>query len=679
MRLTALALIIWAPPVWADKSSFADLPTGRCSGAAGSQTPPKADRPYDLRADPQREELTKALVLAGYRVDEASGQAFDAKGRPLSAAEYAWLSDPVDFSHEHASMDVWVQLMMSGYRLDETSCVLHLPGGQPLTRFDYLVTRENARREMEHMTLEDLKLQFDGLGASAPDPRYVRDRLKLLSQAGVTLPAGLQKTLAAPRSTVGALARGVDAAYLELTKFFDGQRTQEDLVAAAKPASGDLDTVRQNLTKLEPEERRLGDLFEQDMIRRFSADPAGRELLDHFRGNDGQVHLPPTIILKAAQRSDDPGQPGAYFTYSDGVMTFNHWQAVSLLLEAVTADDRSRLAKEFSDPAALRRYLETHPKERDETLGVMDEMFYHEFIHAWQGLRDRYNIERMRGNVPLSNPLAREHEAYREQCRYDFSKARQDPASLAHSGYRSFCLGMVKDYDSFCDYITGLYLGTFGGGEELSVVSKIQQLHKATARRLMSDSLLEKARQQLKLEGLSQGDEVINDFQKDYAQREAQFLHERLPAIRRDVLDGLVPVYVRDGPADLSKELLDAVPPATPGYQEARRKWAADAAPLVLKPRQDFTLQFRVSSYKIFLEESRAGRLAWTAALQAAYLRDVREYVRWSSSQALAMKDSTLVAAWRETARNWSRELPPGDPLRVKYGGESKRSAGGKT
>jgi hypothetical protein len=650
--------------------AIADVPMGRCVGSQPAAEPPSDGGPaVDFRAIKNATEYLPALTSLGFKTDERTGTVSDPQGRAVTQAYLARLLAPVDLSQERIPMALWSALVTSGYRLDETTCRLALPSQPPVTRIELMITRREAALDLQKMAVESLKVKLEGLSASAPVPDSLRRQMDAMQGAGVELPPELLKAMKTPGATVGSLSRSADAAYLQQTRFFDGQRGLGNLTESALPKEWTPGKAAGAPSGIQPEERRLGDMFAADIASRFAQNGPGRELLGRFTAKDGSVHLPPILLLKAQQRPDDPTEYGAYYDPSHDTLTLNHWAVERDLLNQLPEKERARVGQSFSDPRALRLYLEQHPKERAAILGVIDEVLYHELIHAWQDRRDRLDVEMLRGNAPGYNPLAKEHEAWREQCRYDFDKAGRDPSALTRSGYAPYCLLMLKDYDSFRDAISRIYMGGFAGSQELGDVARIQAARESTAKRLMGDGLYQSAVETLKLVGMWHGDEALKQARTDYDKRQSDFVYTTLPQIRVQALTALAPRYEQAENFYWAYLVLSNLRFDTPGLDGAVRRWAAAAAPALVKTPKDDAANVESLSELAFAIG--AAKIAVTPAIRDAYLRDVRSYVSMQLKTAAAAPSAQRAGPLAQAA-SWIAVLPKDDPLRARVAAAEK-------
>lgn len=654
---------------------------GRCVGDAAPETPPSEGEPYTIGSSTIDRQALQAWNLIGYRENPA-GQLVGPDGQPASAAFVQWMYQPEDFSRVRVAASVWSNLLSMGFRLDEQSCTLKSAQGT-LPRFYFRALQENWRRNLEKMALEQLRAHLTGLDPEGPIPSEIIEQSKLLANAGTPLPRDIERLLRAPGAQIGALTQSIDAAYADAARFFDGQLTWADLAKGALPPVLGLTARRPLPIPMAPDEQRLDALFAAEVEAKFSRTPEGRELLARFRKQDGKVVFPPLLFLKATQRSDDPGMPGAFFSPANGIVATNHWTAEAIVLESLPPAQRARRAQEFTDQQTFQRYLLDHPQARTALLAYFDSGFFHELIHARQS--PSYTIELMRGNLPNASPLINEHEAFREQCGYELGLVLRDPAIIENRGHFGYyCLPLLKGYRGFSEKIDDSYKGKFAGSSDLSDVAAIQKQRRSAALRLMKEGLRQKALQMLKLAGMSQGDKALREFEVDSSRRERKFIQERLPELRARALRELPSKYLEMGRPDLALSILDNLPEETPGLSEARQSWIFDAEPAMLRPGPRFPLPSRMSAWgalfnglekslkQMPVQDAVYQRLAdMNRRLYGAYQRDLRAYVPFLLREADSAKDPKIRTDILKNAAEWSTQLPKDDPLRKTLAPES--------
>jgi len=109
----------------------------------------------------------------------------------------------------------------------------------------------------------------------------------------------------------------------------------------------------------------------------------------------------------------------------------------------------SALRASLSTRAALLSYLETHPEAVDAVVKDNDVVLVHEMTHAWQDLRDPVFREISRGNLPDTQPLEYEEEAYKTKNLYIHSKLKNAPATVKMGLEFQDYIAMTRDAGSW--------------------------------------------------------------------------------------------------------------------------------------------------------------------------------------------------------------------------------------
>ncbi len=680
MPLSALlaALVTCAPAVSAadaPRIPAAHLPAaqqglqplpGRCAGQAGPDLPPEGGTPVNP-ADPGLASWASYWRLTGVHPDASGKRLLDARGRPVTREGLAWLAAPVDLSRRLLPSNLWTGLALQGYRLDEATCRLIAPSGRPVTRADMEMIAAENRLSLEREALENVREVLRGAESGRPVPAQALARIKALDAAGVRLPADVRTLLDGGRvPTAAALSAGVEAAYARSTRFFDGQSTLKGLGEAALPVVPGFNAPTAPPAYHGSEEQRLGELLSGDLRKIFDGNPVSRELMDHFRDAKGAIHLPPMLVLKLTQSPDDPNQPGAVENPENGSLTLNHWEVERYLLAQLPPEQRAGAAKRFVDPAALRVFLETHPKERAAVLDRVDEVVFHEMVHSWQTRRSGFDIEMRRGNIADANPLEKEFEAHREQCRYLLTKSLRDPGALARSGYSDHCLDMVSGYRGFRRGIRDMYMRSFAGSQMLDDVADRQAQRESMARRLMGESLYQDARQLLKLVGMSRGDGELSRFRRDMAARERDFATRTLPALQRD-LAALPARADAGGRPGVGLRVYEALPDADRARagDALGARLLSDALARLIAPPPGSTLNERLPVFNAAAAELKREGRGWPHPLVAAYDRDAATVVESELDRADSAVDPRARAAALASARSWLGSIAPDAPGRA--------------
>lgn len=531
------------------------IDAGTCSGTARPAPPPVlSGPPFDLRRTPVANEWRPTWTSAGYRFDDAAGRILRADGKPLPDGEYRRLESPFDAAAEPVEAMRWIGLMTQGVRLDEKTCFFfEAESSRPVTRLEMAAIEPNEGKSLEFSALSNLRATLRGLPGDRPIPPDVAARLKAAHAAGAKLPQKVLDALARGAPARELLA-GTDADYASLTRYFDGQRDNESLARSALPYAPGVNEPAKPRALVGAVEERLAAALSKDLAARFATHEAGREMLERFRDKDGVVRLPVVRVLKLSQRPDDPGygRAAAIQDPSNGSVIINHWVAARIAVASAPPEQREALAREFADASKLNARMLKDPALRLKVLKGVEIIVAHEFVHAWQNRRSRFDVEMMRGNLPGSNPLEKEHEAYREEYRYFHSLLKTHPADAVSSpemaGYRA----VLSDYDGYRADVTQLYMGAFAGSSDFKTVTQVQEDRRAQARRLQGESVSQWVRQGLKLVGYTHGDKALREAVGEDARRARDFRDKELPRMQAESGALLTSAYAGAGRPDLA-------------------------------------------------------------------------------------------------------------------------------
>ena len=646
------------------------LPKGRCTGGAprvSAPAVPANDTALDLRTDPIADTDRRAWETIGYRFDDGAGRLLDPGGVVVTHAHIAALNEPFDAATQRLDPAVWQSFVASDFRLDEKTCYLMGPNGAPLDIFTMLLWQAASRRHGAHMAMEALLANLEGLGPEARVPFKTLGHMSALALAGTDLPENIKTLLQNPATRVGHLRAPTQAAYAESTRFFDGQRTGSDFLLASIPGSEPgVDARRKGIP--DPHERKLGKALSAAFNAKLMETKPGQELLSRFRGPKG-LKLPDVMVLKLTQKPDDPGAPGAVYDFSSDRMTINHWEIVKALQARLPPKTFASIQERLADAAQVSRLLAERPSLMRLLVESLDVMYFHELVHGAQSRRSRWDDESLRGNLPGVNPLAKEHEAHREHCRYTLSKS---PAELDRTPWRDYCLGLIVDPAAFKDAITRQYLSTFTSSAELDDISSLQAVRRKTARFLAaSDGIKTWHQQELKQTGFDLGDKELSAFRTDVDRRERDFL-AALPALGRQAGSRLLAYYEKTGAADQALRLALSLPRDAFDGGEKRLNVLTDRAVDWLARNTDPNKR----DERLALSQQIIGRFQFMrhlpTALFNAYERDARSKAEELLAQAI--QTPTLREELLERAEAWTGILyKPGDlPARIQRAREKK-------
>jgi hypothetical protein len=531
------------------------IDAGTCSGTSRPAAPPVlTGPPFDLKLNPVSNDWRPIWTNAGYRFDDAGGRILRADGKSLPDGEYRRLEAPFDAASEPVEAARWLGLMTQGVRLDEKTCFFLEPGNNhPVTRLEMAALQPNDDKSYELTGLSNLRALLRGLPGDKAIPADVAARLKASHAAGAKLPQKVLDALAKGAPARELLA-DTDVAYASLTRYFDAQRDGESLVRSALPYAPGINEPAKPRALVGAVEERLAAALSKDLAARFATHEAGREMLEHFRDKDGVVRLPVVRVLKLSQRPDDPGygKAAAIQDPSNGSVIINHWVAARIAVAAAPPEQREALAREYADASKLNARMLKDPDLRLKVLKGVEIIVAHEFIHAWQNRRSRYDVEMMRGNLPGANPLEKEQEAYREEYRYFHSLLKTHPVDAALSSEMIAYRSLLSDYDGFRANITQLYTGAFAGSSDFKTVAQVQEDRRSLARRLRGESVEQWVRQGLKLVGYSYGDKAMREAVSEDARRASDFRDLQLPRMKAESEGLLVVAFEKSGRPDLA-------------------------------------------------------------------------------------------------------------------------------
>lgn len=636
------------------------IPEGKCAGrgpAPAAQPVPTGGPPYDLKTSPIPDEHRVYWEMIGYRIDDENGRLLNSGGAAVSSAEIIALQRPFDASYEHLNTSLWGGLMFNGYRLDEGTCRLIGPDAKPLNSFQMKIWDAQNRRGENYGALENLLVKLRYLNPARPVPEDVRREMLALAQAGTELPPKIKALLARNGTTVGELKGPTAASYADATKFYDGQRPLGDVVAAALPDGDEPGVAARRKGIADPDERILGAMMSKAFNAEMSKTEPGRELLSHFRGPKGE-NMPDVMVLKLAQNPNDPNQMNAMYYSSADRIVINHWRIVSVLHARLPPDKIAKIEGRLNDAKQLSKLLAEDSSLLPLIVDNIDVEYFHELTHAAQSRRNRFDDEMLRGNLPISDPLAKEHEAHRSHCRYLLSKG---PAAVDRSDWRDYCLGMIRDPKGFEEAVTRRYLSTFSGSSKLDDIATRQRVRREAARTLASQGgIMDWAKQKLKQFGYDLGDKELAKYETDVDKREREFL-AGVPQLRNEAGGALIDYYVKTGAENRALALVVNLP----GFDDSPaliKTLAAKTTAWVTRSKDPAQRGERLAAVNAIV--TKAG--GWTAALRGVYDRDARSVAEELLAAALKAppdeRDHLL-----DQAKAWAKSIPkPGNlPMRI--------------
>lgn len=526
---------------------------GICSGSARVAPPPVVSGPpLDLRKTPIPKEFRPVWTNAGFRIDDVAARLNGADGRPVPDGEYHRLLQPFDAAAEKIEAMQWVTLMTQGIRLDEKTCYL-LDGERQVTLLEIAAMKPEEKKALELMGLSSLRAALRGLPPDQPMPPKVADRVKAAHAAGSTVPQSVLDAIAAG-APAGKILASTERTYASLTRYFDGQRDVESLVRSALPVVPGWNKPAKPRALVGSLEEQVAAKLSEDLSARFATHTAGLEMLERFRDKDGQVRLPAVRVLKLSQRPDDPGYglAAAIQDPSNGTVVLNHWVTARIVIAAAPHERRAALSAELGEASKLNELLLKDPAVRAQVLRGMELVIAHEFVHSWQSRRSAFDVEMMRRNLPGTNPLEKEQEAYREQYRYFHSLLKAYPIAAVSSGDLAGYRSALADYAALRAQVTQIYTGNFAGSSDFKTVAASQEDRRSLAETLRNEGPIEWARQGLKLLGLKHGDAALSAAVNEDARRAADFRDNELPRMQKESRPLLLSAYAVSERSDLA-------------------------------------------------------------------------------------------------------------------------------
>lgn len=477
---------------------------------------------HDFRKAPPAPELRAQLEFVGWRFEDKTGRLLDAQDQALSEERYAAYGQPFDFFRAEVPDGDRAALTYTGHRFDEeTGHVLSPQTKKPLTVLDIEQYRKYMLLNNKHVILERLSHLLSAQDPGKPLPPEARAKIKALTDSEkAALPPALAKALESPQTLAGALKGQAERAYLDSTRFFDGQGTLSDKVRTNMPVWAGGSNGRQKPSFFDETEKKLGESLRAAVAAHLAKDPVGRELLSHL------PELPPFLILKIDQNA------GAVYNYTDRTVIFNQQYVVEGLLAGKPPQEAEALRQELSDPKKFARYLLAHPKAQEDFLAGNDVAVFHELTHARQDRRDRLMGELNRGNSPSAIYIEYEQEAFLQQNRYVHSKILRGESVLPGDldNYRQMLGNFARWKDGIAQSYTELW------PQAAATIGTAQALQKeriSAARRLMGESLHGTLVQAMKLIGYKQGSLAMAQAQNGSRQRMDAFKKDEYPAMKK--------------------------------------------------------------------------------------------------------------------------------------------------
>ena len=354
---------------------------------------------------------------------------------------------------------------------------------------------------------------------------------------GAEGPPGLVGALQDPNQKAGELLSTARQAQLEGARVFDGKKSLPDWDKDTLPVKPDWGGASR-VPYAGDVERRLGSLLSASAETHLAKNPAGRELLDRFRGKDGKVELPAFLILPINDSMD------AAYSAPNKALIFNQTYVVRGMTEKLPERKRSELRRELADPKKFAEYLLAHPEARDAFIAGHDVQMVHELTHGFQDRLGTLSEEQERGNLPQGTIIEKETEAFFAHAKYLHHKLVQDPESVRDNPRLEEYAEFIKSAEVLEKIVSDAYTQNYPtGAATFPTLKSIQRERISQARILIGESAYEKIGE-LKLRGLQAGMKELEAEESRVSARMLKFMNDEYPAIQMEGRRRLAALYI---------------------------------------------------------------------------------------------------------------------------------------
>lgn len=338
-----------------------------------------------------------------------------AQPAPAAAAQDA----PADWRRDVTDERVKAALLSKGWRLEDDGKALDPKTKAPVSKAVLDKAVLDLTQDARRAALEAVNLAYAN---GVPTDPVAKANLKNLASE---LPPGLAAAVLDPNSDAAKVRSLAGAELDKVAAYFDGGRTLSDSRDAAQPVAAVPLGPRANLPYYTTMEQAAGEKLRAAASKEIGRDPFGRTVLSRL--NDpatGTTSLPALLI--------EDQQPGvvAQYDYNRKAVVLDRESVLASVVGTVPPQKRIALRQSLTKRADLLKYLDAHPEAVDAVAKDHDVLMVHELTHAWQDRRDPIFREMARGNLPNSQPLEYEEEAWITKNNYIRSKMQNDPASV---------------------------------------------------------------------------------------------------------------------------------------------------------------------------------------------------------------------------------------------------------
>lgn len=398
-------------------------------------------------------------------------------------------------------------LQVKGWRLEDDGRALDpktkIAATKPVLEKAVLDLKQDARRA----ALETVNAM---LSAGKPLDLEQLERVKTLAPE---LPPALAKSLLDPKSDVNAV-RAMAASELDaVAGYFDGGRTLADRREAAQPVTVPVPGPRVDLPYHTAAEKAVGEKLRASAQAEIGKDPFGKTVLARLNVS-GKTDLPPVVI-----ENQNSGVVAQY-DYHRGTIVLDRASVLDSVVGAAAPAARAALRKTLEAPGGLLAYLDAHPDAVTTIVKDNDVVLVHELTHAWQDKRDPIFREMARGNIPDSQPLEYEEEAYKTKNLYLRSKLKNDPASVKMDAELNDYLAMTGEPH---DWKLAVMIGIADASPSRALpIADLRSIEQARLERTKNRTVVTSDDQQGKafdLQALTRGGRLLSDLDAAHAKR----------------------------------------------------------------------------------------------------------------------------------------------------------------
>ncbi len=519
---TAIFFIAFAPAAFAGASFCAApiYPPPGALAAGASQAPYSAISAKPSLTKDQRSKLASLC----WRIDDKTGRVLGPGGAVLTQGQMSAFLAAYDTDKNPIGPDEKSDLYSEDRCRFEPDRVLCRDEHGKISALTYLDEASFRQQDMLQKS-QDLVERVAAFLATQPPGRPLsaaaRDEISRMS-LNITGKKSLPPALAGMISLRASLPAGeLRGDFLradrDLTRFFDGQESFKDFLAANNfPAvrTGEWN-AKASQSYFNSTEAKLGALCAAKTQAVLLQNPVGAELMKRFEDKGGEIRLPAFLVGNLGDFD-----AAAYFPGNDTVIFNRKYILDDPAFNALSNAQKRTL---HQDSNKMNAWLLAHPAVFNRFIRNNDFVIAHELTHA---ALDR---EVPTGPYTPGDILENEHEAYTTQMRYMMAQILAHPrASLANSNYQDWMpqlQSMLANYNQFLQGIDQQYLsGDSVEAADIPTAEEIVRREKSGSLALGLKSLPLLGKELVKIMGLDETSDALGRFQRDYQARTRKFL-----------------------------------------------------------------------------------------------------------------------------------------------------------